>query len=164
MTDLFLPVCSITSTKRRRFLWAVWTSGPPTHVPFRKPDLSAGGAATHEEAVTDAERRVGSSVVLIDALWARAWIRVMRGEPVWPSKASREPRPSAPTKSSIVEESVWSILGVARDVTPEALKAAYRRRALETHPDTGGDDEAFRRIVRAYEEAERRLRKRGLRR
>ncbi|MBX3216818.1 MAG: DnaJ domain-containing protein [Labilithrix sp.] len=51
------------------------------------------------------------------------------------------------------------MLGVGRDVTEQELKAAYRKRALETHPDHGGDDAAFRRVIRAYAEAQRRLKK-----
>ncbi len=158
MTDLILPVCSITTTKRRRFFWAAWST-QPRHAPFKKPDASGGGEASHEDALAAAEREMGSSVVLIDPLWARAWIRVLRGEPPWPSKASREPRSSARPNNVVLEDSVWSILGVTRDVSPEALKAAYRKRALETHPDQGGDEGTFRRVVRAYAEAERRLRK-----
>lgn len=145
-------------TKRRRFFWAAWWSGPPTRVPFRKPDASDGGAATHEEALAAAERKAGRSLVLIDPLWARAWIRILRGEPVWPSKASQEPR-GKPASNAPPSESVWSTLGVTREVTPDELKAAYRRRVLETHPDHGGDDEAFRRVMRAYEEAQRRLKR-----
>jgi hypothetical protein len=156
VTDLFAPVCSITMTKRRRFFWAAWWSGPPARVPFRKPDASDGGAASHEEALAAAERRAGRSLVVIDPLWARAWIRILRGEPAWPSKASREPR-GAPSSKTAPGESIWTTLGVTRDATPDELKAAYRRRALETHPDQGGDDASFRRVVRAYEEAQRRL-------
>ena len=39
----------------------------------------------------------------------------------------------------------------------EELKAAYRKRALETHPDHGGDEASFRRVLHAYEEARRRI-------
>lgn len=158
MTDLFAPVCSISMTKRRRFFWAAWWSGPPTRVPFRKPDASDGGAATHAEALAAAERSAGRSLVLVDPLWARAWIRILRGEPAWPSKASREPQGKTASKTP-AGESIWSVLGVSRDVTLDELKAAYRKRALETHPDHGGDDESFRRVVRAYEEAQRRIKK-----
>lgn len=166
MTDLVLPLCSITSTKRRRFFWAVWTSGPPTYAPFKKPDVSGGGAPSHDAALAEAERKVGSSVVLVDPLWARACIRLMRGEPLWPSKASRAPQAAAQVDrkksagdGSETNESVWAALGVDRDVTPEDLKAAYRRRVLETHPDQGGDAEALRKVVRAYMEASRRVRR-----
>ncbi|MBX3208690.1 MAG: J domain-containing protein [Labilithrix sp.] len=165
MSELFAPVCSITVTKRRRFFWAAWWSGPPQHVPFKKPDAEGGGAATRAEALAAAEERAGVRLIEIDALWARAWIRILRGEPAWPSKASREPRAgresaaagAARPETGDAAASVWEVLGVGRDVTEEELKAAYRKRALETHPDHGGDDAAFRRVVRAYAEAQRRL-------
>lgn len=162
VTQLFAPVCSIATTKRRRFFWAAWWSGPPAHVPFRRPDASGGGAGSIEEALAAAEAKAGASLLPIDPLWARAWMRILRGEAVWPSKASREPRtPRArpPTGERGEELSIWQILGVHRDVTEAELKIAYRRRALETHPDHGGDAEAFRSVLRAYEEAQRRLRK-----
>ncbi len=131
-------------------------------VPFKKPDASDGGATTREEALAAAEKRAGMKLVEIDPLWARAWIRILRGEPAWPSKASREPRaarPEASASSSAETASIWQVLGVGRDVTEAELKAAYRKRALETHPDHGGDEAAFRRVLRAYDEAKRRLRK-----
>lgn len=173
LSELFAPVCSITVTKRRRYFWAAWWSGPPAHVPFRKPDAEGGGAATREAALAAAEERAGARLVEIDALWARAWIRILRGEPAWPSKASREPRGGRAPDDRAEDDrprgggaeaagdvaSVWEVLGVGRDVTEQELKAAYRKRALETHPDHGGDDAAFRRVIRAYAEAQRRLKK-----
>jgi hypothetical protein len=157
-TELFAPVCSITTTQRRRFFWAAWWNAPPSRVPFRKPDASDGGASTHQEALDAAERRVGSKVVVIDARWARAWIRVLRGEGPW--RSSTEPAPRlARAAGTVSNESVWAILGVTRDVTAAELKLAYRRRALETHPDHGGDPESFQKVVHAYREAALRLRK-----
>lgn len=41
-------------------------------------------------------------------------------------------------------------LGVTQNATPEELKAAYRKRAHETHPDKGGDAEEFKRICHAF--------------
>jgi DnaJ-class molecular chaperone len=35
--------------------------------------------------------------------------------------------------------------------SPEDIKRAFRKRALETHPDRGGDAAEFRRVQRAYE-------------
>jgi len=157
-TDLFAPVCSITTTQRRRFFWAVWSSAPPSRVPFRKPDASDGGASTYEEALAAAELRIDGKVVVIDALWARAWIRVLRGEGPW--RSSKEPAPRATRAAGLeTNESVWAILGVTRDVTAVELKLAYRKRALETHPDHGGNAEAFQRVVHAYREAALRLKK-----
>ncbi|WP_284031970.1 J domain-containing protein [Halobaculum lipolyticum] len=42
-------------------------------------------------------------------------------------------------------------LGVDAGVSQSELKAAYRDRVKETHPDSGGDEEAFKRVNRAYE-------------
>ena len=48
----------------------------------------------------------------------------------------------------------YEILGVARDVSEEALKKAYRSRALEDHPDRNPGDEAaeerFKEASEAY--------------
>jgi hypothetical protein len=158
--DLFVPVCSIVRGKRGRFFWAAWWTAPPRQVPFRRPDASDGGAPTFEEALARATERAGVSLGVIDPLWARAWMRVLRGEPVWPSRASREPSTTKPDKPSKMPlNSVWELLGIGRDATEEELKAAYRKRVLESHPDQGGDEVLFRQIVHAYAEAQRRLRK-----
>jgi hypothetical protein len=95
-----------------------------------------------------------------DVLWARAWLRILRGEPPWPSKASfgtdaRE-RSGASAEASV---SIWTQLGVAPNVSETELKAAYRQRAFETHPDRGGAEEAFRAVVRVYQEALKRIRR-----
>lgn len=179
MAQLFAAGCSVISTRRRRFLWAAWWSGPPTHVPFRKPDASEGGAASPEEALAEAERRAGLRLIFLDPLWARAWNRILRGEDPWPSAASRLPRSAHPGARPADPEaagpeaaagpagappgeapgSVWATLGVSRSVTPDELKAAYRRKVREAHPDQGGDAASFQRVLQAYEEAARRLRR-----
>lgn len=161
VSSLFAPVCSVTRTSRGRYFWAAWWSSPPHDVPFRKPDAEGGGAATREAALAAAERRAGTPLIEIDGLWARAWKRMLRGQPPWPSQASREPRAA---RSGTLERhhddaSIWSVLGVSTHVTEAELKTAYRKKALETHPDRGGDALAFRRVVAAYAEARRRLRR-----
>lgn len=47
--------------------------------------------------------------------------------------------------------SPYSLLGVTAASNPEEIRAAYKRRALETHPDKGGDPEEFLRVKQAYE-------------
>eukprot|EP00927_Polykrikos_kofoidii_P083022 TRINITY_DN8408_c0_g1_i5.p1 TRINITY_DN8408_c0_g1~~TRINITY_DN8408_c0_g1_i5.p1 ORF type:complete len:135 (-),score=13.57 TRINITY_DN8408_c0_g1_i5:694-1098(-) len=48
-----------------------------------------------------------------------------------------------------------SVAAAALQVTPTAssdeVKAAFRRRALETHPDKGGSADEFRRVREAFE-------------
>ncbi len=46
---------------------------------------------------------------------------------------------------------LYEILGVNRDATEDDIKRAYRRRARELHPDTGGDEEEFKELTTAYE-------------
>eukprot|EP00927_Polykrikos_kofoidii_P010333 TRINITY_DN14367_c0_g5_i1.p1 TRINITY_DN14367_c0_g5~~TRINITY_DN14367_c0_g5_i1.p1 ORF type:complete len:624 (+),score=118.90 TRINITY_DN14367_c0_g5_i1:117-1988(+) len=45
----------------------------------------------------------------------------------------------------------YSVLGVDRSASDAELRSAYRRRALETHPDKGGTAEAFRQVTSAFE-------------
>jgi hypothetical protein len=41
-------------------------------------------------------------------------------------------------------------LGVPTSADVEEIKAAYRRRVKETHPDQGGDEDEFKRVREAY--------------
>jgi len=46
----------------------------------------------------------------------------------------------------------YSVLGVARDATPEEVKKAYRRLARQLHPDVNPDEEErFKEVTKAYE-------------
>jgi molecular chaperone DnaJ len=49
----------------------------------------------------------------------------------------------------------YTVLGITREATPEEIKKAYRKRALESHPDRNPGDpkaeEQFKRISEAYE-------------
>src|SRR5271168_4766775 len=83
MPALFAAVCSIAPTRRRRFLWAAWWTGAPMREPFRKPDAFQGGARTREEALAEAERVAGVRLVEIEPRWARAWGRLLVGQPAW---------------------------------------------------------------------------------
>lgn len=144
-------------------MWAAWWSGPPAKQPFRKPDAYEGGARSPEEALREAERRAGMSLVLIEPTWARAWARVLIGDPPWPREprdtvsASRGPEPesdaSATSTSPKQGRSLWDILGVGPKATLDEIRKAYRKRAKETHPDQGGTAEAFRELLKAYDAA-----------
>ena len=159
MTQLFAPGFSVTRTKRRRLLWAAWWTGPPVREPFRKPDAAQGGARTLDEARAEAERAAAQPLSTLDPSWARAWARVLQGEPPWPSPPPRNAAAPPPKSPVSPEVSVWALLGLTARANLAEVKSAYRRRALELHPDRGGDAAQFRGLHAAYEEALRRLAK-----
>ena len=45
----------------------------------------------------------------------------------------------------------YDVLGIDKDSEDEDIKKAFRKKALETHPDKGGDPEEFRKVREAYE-------------
>lgn len=47
----------------------------------------------------------------------------------------------------------WVVLGVDRHADRDTITAAYRKRAKETHPDSGGTADAFDRVAQAYKTA-----------
>jgi hypothetical protein len=151
--ELFAAVVSIAPTRRRRFLWAAWWTAPPGRDPFRKPDASEGGARTRDEALRRAEQAAGRVLIEIEPLWARAWARVLMGAPPF-SPSSGDPTRAAPRASREPESSsIWALLGLTPQATVAEIRAAFRRRALVTHPDRGGDPEAFRALRHAHDEA-----------
>ena len=151
---LFAPVCAISPTRRRRFLWVAWWTAAPARSPFRKPDAFEGGARTRDEALRAAERAAGCKLVELESAWARAWANVLADKEPWPSKAARSAEGAPRARSAIAQQaSLWDILGLQSNATVPEIKRAYRLRALEAHPDRGGSDEAFRVLHSAYEAA-----------
>ena len=45
----------------------------------------------------------------------------------------------------------YNILGVNKQATSEEIKRSYRKLAIKKHPDKGGNEEEFKKIVEAYE-------------
>jgi hypothetical protein len=150
-------------------MWVAWWKAPPAREPFRKPDGFSGGARSHEEALTQARRAAGVPLVEIEPYWARAWARVLIGRPPWGARAegaadsssSHGRSPRATTDGArATTTSIWETLGITARATADDLKRAFRQRALATHPDRGGDAEAFRQVQRAFKEAQRRIARR----
>lgn len=46
---------------------------------------------------------------------------------------------------------LYAVLGVARNVSVEHIRRAYKKAAHEHHPDRGGDVETFKAVKQAYE-------------
>jgi hypothetical protein len=158
MTGLARAVYAIARTKRRRFLWCVWWTGEPTAKPFRPPDAWGGGAHTEDEARALAERAAGMPLELVDGHWAGAWKRIRAGRAPFPTRA---PRPASATEERARPADPFAVLGVDASASLDDVKAAFRKRALEHHPDQGGSPESFMRIKRAYDAIlRRRARKR----
>ena len=146
MSGLTRAVFSAARTKRRRYLWCAWWTGEPTVDPFRAPDVWGGGARTEEEAKVLAEKAAGMPLQQIDAHWAAAFKRQRAGLPPFVKRETRMVetpgvRPVDPR----------SVLGVSPDASAEEVKGAFRRKALEAHPDRGGSAEAFITLKRAYD-------------
>ena len=153
VSGLFAAVVSIAPTRRRRFLWAAWWTAAPSREPFRRPDASAGGARTREEALRQAEAAAGRNLVEAPGAWARAWGRVLMDLPPFPAGATEGRGDRARAVRGAEDGSIWATLGVETTATVEQIRAAYRQRALAVHPDRGGDAEAFRALKAAYDEA-----------
>ena len=45
----------------------------------------------------------------------------------------------------------YALLGVPRNATTAEVRKAFRGKALEQHPDRGGDEESFRLLSKAYD-------------
>ena len=149
--ELATAVCSITRTQRRRYFWAAWWSAEPCESPFQAPDAANGGADTLEAALAAAELRAGRYLLLVEPYWARAWTRVLRGE-----RPPKRPGPRAERPTRTPPRSAWEVLGLAAGASLTEIKAAFRQRALATHPDHGGDSAAFRELHQAYVRAVKR--------
>ncbi len=148
MTALARAICAVAPTRRRRYLWCAWWTGEPTVAGFRPPDAWGGGATTEAEARAMAERAARRRLELVDGRWAGAWRRVLTGLPPFPDRATHRHATRAAVDHPI---DPYAVLGVRAADSPEVVKAAYRLKVLEHHPDRGGRPEAFIAVKRAYD-------------
>lgn len=163
MSEPSRGVYSVTTTKRRRWLWCAWWTGAPSRAPFRAPDAWSGGARSAEEAKRAAERAAGTPLDEAEPIWARAWVRMQAGMPPWVEKTPRRAKPEEPPPKEHARAKVrperwtggdpFAVLGLDRGATVTEIQRAFRRLALVTHPDRGGEAAAFIRVMRARDEA-----------
>lgn len=87
---------------------------------------------------------IGETVRQVHRRVAEEWEAEARA---WQSRWDRGAFSSSPAAST----ADYATLGVKPGATAAEVKAAYRRRAKEVHPDRGGSAEAFREVAAAYE-------------
>lgn len=91
----------------------------------------------------------------VEARWAGAWVRVLRGDPPWPPPRETDAPREVTARAAPVGSKTWAlgVLGLAQGATAEEIKRAFRAAALRTHPDRGGDEAAFIEARRALDVA-----------
>lgn len=62
---------------------------------------------------------------------------------------TRSSRSSPPTKQQ--DNEYYKVLGLSSSAIDREIKQAYRKKAMKMHPDKGGNEEAFKKLVEAYE-------------
>ena len=50
-----------------------------------------------------------------------------------------------------MNKNYYEILGVDKSANPDEIKKAYRKKAIEHHPDKGGDEDKFKELAEAYD-------------
>ena len=48
-------------------------------------------------------------------------------------------------------DNLYEVLGITNTATKEQIKKAYKKKAMEHHPDKGGDEETFKKVAQAYD-------------
>jgi len=72
----------------------------------------------------------------------RGWNELPSGIEMGPAMTIEE--------AATILEGYWGVMVPLPDWTPEHVEDLYRRAAKETHPDTGGDPDEFRRVATAH--------------
>jgi len=66
--------------------------------------------------------------------------------------AGNDPRDRAPRTNAMTEREAYETLGLDATADRDTIRAAYRDRAKQVHPDRAdGDEEAFKELTEAYE-------------
>lgn len=142
------------AAKGPRSFWAAWWTVLPSRARFVPPDARGEAVDVHaaKQAAFEAfaKARGVTGWREIDPLYATAADRWARGiDLVFPGdKRKVVVRMDDPLD---LPDDVREILELRGPVTLESAREAYRRRALELHPDRGGSHEAMLALNRAWE-------------
>ena len=58
---------------------------------------------------------------------------------------------NGPNNENVDNKKFYELLGVEKDAEESQIKKAYKKKAMQHHPDRGGDAETFKEISKAYE-------------
>jgi len=118
-------------------------SSPPACMqPLSSPQT--GGKSSEMQIVPYVRRRlVGKQPPVLSLA-----IEVYRGRRL----NGKQPAPILAERKTVSVRGHYDVLGVLRTASATEIHAAYRRRALATHPDKGGDPKDFHRVKIAFEE------------
>jgi hypothetical protein len=142
------------ANKGARSFWAAWWTVLPSRTRFVGPDARGEAVDVHaaKQAAFEAFARARGVTGWreVDPLYATAADRWARGiDPVFPGDKRRVVVKADDPLD--LPEDVRDILGLRGPATLESAREAYRRRALELHPDRGGTHEAMLALNRAWE-------------
>lgn len=79
------------------------------------------------------------------------WERLLEEMRAQFEAAQRDTQPPPRRSRRTYLQDAYAVLGLTPPVSQEQIKAAYRKKARETHPDTGGSHEQFLLVQQAYE-------------
>ena len=131
-------------TELIRFTWDVHSRGP-THVVFRAREDGSEVNVTGHRSLTIAlmARRLGAHLFELDVHNQDGSVYANASVSVQPARRQ--------TQHSGKVLGPYRQLGLQPDATAAEVKAAYRKLAMQSHPDHGGDPDVFRDVQEAYQ-------------
>ena len=162
--DGFYAVCAMGRGSVPCFFWAAWWSSSGLAA-TPEPDahgLADTGEVAHakaRDAIVKA-RGARASVLRLDAEIAVQAARIVRPRSAdyvagaeWWGEDPRRYQRSSPRAAAPAPRSWPQVLGLSWPSSVAEVRRAYRRLALQKHPDRGGTDAEFNALTQAYNAA-----------